>query len=451
MVEVVQQWQRMAGRVAFRVNTARFLSSAAPALVIGGALVMVVGVASRYWVPDHAAIIVSGVSGFSLLLIAAAAFLRCRRRLIGQSEAMVRLEDVLGLNNALTAAAAGVGQWPECRHQADHRLCFNWTQTLLPVFLAAALVALGLLIPVSGAARGPVVMPPPRSHEEIAAAIAKLEEADVVKKEDVAELRRQLDEIRGESPENWYRHSSLEAADHLKAGMLNDLRGVAHNLERGHAALGALEAGAEAMTPDERQRLARDFKSALEALKSRSPGLNQKLMSALSKVDPSNLKSLNHDDLQEMLDQMKSAAGVCKNCVGGDQRGDRGSGAEAQRELKDLLEGRESARDESATGPDGEGAGRGGVQRGPGVAPLPLSKARTELATEKPEGLAAGDLSRARPGDTIGTTDVEHHLDKSPAGPRAGGAAVSDGQGGDAVWRDSLLPQEKAVLQKYFR
>jgi hypothetical protein len=84
------------------------------------------------------------------------------------------------------------------------------------------------------------------------------------------------------------------------------------------------------------------------------------------------------------------------------------------------------------------------------VAPLPLSSQPTDLNTSKPESLEANDLKLARPGDAIGTADTEHQLDKTPAGPRNAGTINAAGRGGDSVWRDSLLPGEKAVLQKYF-
>ena len=44
----------------------------------------------------------------------------------------------------------------------------------------------------------------------------------------------------------------------------------------------------------------------------------------------------------------------------------------------------------------------------------------------------------------------EHEIDEAKVGVRAGGATESAGGGGDAVWRDRLLPGEKAVLKNYF-
>jgi hypothetical protein len=85
------------------------------------------------------------------------------------------------------------------------------------------------------------------------------------------------------------------------------------------------------------------------------------------------------------------------------------------------------------------------------VAPLPLASDPANLHTNKPESLTSEDLKRTRPGDAIGTADTEHQLDKTPVGPQSAGSVNGQGRGGDSVWRDSLLPAEKAVLQKYFK
>ncbi|RYD31154.1 MAG: hypothetical protein EOP86_18510 [Verrucomicrobiaceae bacterium] len=100
---------------------------------------------------------------------------------------------------------------------------------------------------------------------------------------------------------------------------------------------------------------------------------------------------------------------------------------------------------------EGEGMGRGGVSRGPGTGPLRFEKNESELGTSRLEHLESKDLSRTLPGDNLGTTDTEHQLDKTPTGPSAGGNVASPGSGGDAVWRDRLLPEERRVLRDYFK
>jgi hypothetical protein len=268
-----------------------------------------------------------------------------------------------------------------------------------------------------------------------------------VRKEDVDRLKQELEALKSQVPEDWYQHSSLEAADHLQEGMQDQLRSLAQNLEKAGASMASLEAAGDSLSPQDQQRLAQEFKSAVQGLKDSPLGLNEKLMAALSKVDPSALKSLGESDLKKLAEGMKKAAGACKNCAGNCARPGAGG---AQSELEKLLGDGSGDQQGDGDGEDGDGPGRGAPTRGPGVAPLPLSNKPSDLKTNNPESLESKDLNRTRPGDVIGTANTEHKLDKSAVGPQEAGSVREAGKGGDSVWRESLLPNEKEVLKKYF-
>ena len=95
--------------------------------------------------------------------------------------------------------------------------------------------------------------------------------------------------------------------------------------------------------------------------------------------------------------------------------------------------------------------GRGGLNRGPGTGPLTFEQKATDLGTDQLEEIESRDLSRSLPGDHLGTRDIEHHLEKAPEGPSAGGSLAVPAGGGEAVWRDQLLPSEQKVLRRYFK
>ena len=67
------------------------------------------------------------------------------------------------------------------------------------------------------------------------------------------------------------------------------------------------------------------------------------------------------------------------------------------------------------------------------------------------EGLEAEDLSRTLPGDLLEVIDGEHEVEREDIGIREGGNIDDAGKGGDRVWRDSLLPEEKKALKEFFR
>ena len=50
----------------------------------------------------------------------------------------------------------------------------------------------------------------------------------------------------------------------------------------------------------------------------------------------------------------------------------------------------------------------------------------------------------------VGLNDAEHDVDKTKRGPVDGGTSSGKGKGGDRVWKDSLLPNEKKALKKFF-
>ncbi|MGK0189236.1 MAG: hypothetical protein ACI9R3_005053 [Verrucomicrobiales bacterium] len=103
-------------------------------------------------------------------------------------------------------------------------------------------------------------------------------------------------------------------------------------------------------------------------------------------------------------------------------------------------------------GKPGEGTpGTGAANRGPGTAPVNLSKAEADLGSRNLRGVTNDDMSRIQPGDLLGVGQGEHGNDETRAVPTNAGEVQSDGRGGAAVWRESLLPEEKKVLKKYFK
>ena len=135
---------------------------------------------------------------------------------------------------------------------------------------------------------------------------------------------------------------------------------------------------------------------------------------------------------------MSERLGQCNGaCQGG--LGEGGLGEDMQ-ELLSLIEGEGQ-----------EGVPRGyGIKRGPGHTPLRLSKDETDLGTRNFEGIESDDVSRASAGDLLDVTEREQEIEETRIGVREAGAINSTGEGGDAVWRNRLLPAEKAVLKNYF-
>ncbi len=95
--------------------------------------------------------------------------------------------------------------------------------------------------------------------------------------------------------------------------------------------------------------------------------------------------------------------------------------------------------------------GKGGITRGPGTAPLTLSDEENDFGTNKNESVSNTDMSRAQVGNMLALQDGKHEVDKTIKAPQSAGTIQNAGQGGEQVWRESLTPDEKAVLKRVFK
>jgi hypothetical protein len=177
-----------------------------------------------------------------------------------------------------------------------------------------------------------------------------------------------------------------------------------------------------------------DPSEALKGLQNGAMKPNPELLEQMRKMDLKNLSDLPPEQLQQLKEALEKHGKCLGECNG------EGEGENWDDEL--LADGDE--------GKEGEGAGKGGVNRGPGHAPGILGKEKDKLDTGKMEGLAATDLSRAAPGDLLELQDGEHDIDRSATKLSSGGNTDATGKGGDRVWKESLDPDEQRVLKRFF-
>lgn len=441
-------WESHAARTVRRWNLAWWLQSFAPAAgTISLILFGVVFYARSQGRPLHAGWVAGGIV---LLygLAALFAWTRVRRKFSVKADGLVRLESHLRLNNSLTAAANGVTAWPQAPAKVDDGFRFRATWLAAPSLLTAACLMLAFLLPVPTPATA-VVIPPPQSLDRAEAILTTLEKQSVADPAALEKAREQLEALRAQDPQEYYSHHSLEAADTLETSLQHAAGEMGRNLQSAAQSAESLEKFDSSLSPSARQQLGRDFQAAVEGIKNSSLGANNELMKQLQGLDPSKLKELDPKQLQQMLKNLKDKAKACKDCKGMCE-----GGSEAEKALNDLLNGKDGEGEGEGDGEgdgDGEGMGRGGVNRGPGTGPLRFEKKGSELDTDRLERLENDDLTRTLPGDNMGTSDTEHNLDKTSTGPSAGGSVSGSGTGGDAVWRDQLLPSEQKVLRGYFK
>ena len=443
-------WQQHARRTLRRFQLAWWLQSFAPwaaglALLISGVVLIL-----RSRGIDLPLQEIAGGLAAGYVVMAVLAWQMARRHFLKQSDGMVLLESRLGLHNALTAASAGITAWPAPPPQVDDGFRFRASWLVAPALLTVTCLTLAFVLPVSRAETQPV-MPPPLALNRAEEILKALEKEGVVDPAALEQARGQLEALLKQSPEDYYTHHSLEAADTLETSLREAAGSLGSKLQTAAQAAESLEKYDTSLTPSARQQLESELKAAVEGIRNSSMGPSEALKKQLEQLDPSKLKEIDPEQLKKMMENLKAKSAACKECQG---KGQGESESEAGQALSDLLNGnskQKNGRESGEEGEENEGKGQGGINRGPGTADLTYEKNANDLATQRLEQLENADLSRTLPGDHLGTKDIEHHLDKSATTPSAGGGVASPAQGGDAVWRDQLVPSEQKVLRQYFK
>lgn len=440
-------WLRQARRTRRKVNAGWWLARAMPLLVMAGVLgfVVIFVLRSRGMELGWHHVWPWVASGFAALMITA--WLLARRQFVSTSQALVRLESELHLHNALTTAAAGRGVWPALVPSADDGWRWRWQTVGGPIAAFAGSLALAIFLPVAQDAEAKAPTVEPQAWAQMEDWLEKLKEDQIVTEEEKDEQLAKIAELRDQPPEKWFSHESLNAGDTLKEQLQRDIKQLAQNLTTAERSLNALKNYADQLSVEAKEQLLKDFDQALADMKSSSLEIDPELLKSIAGLDPKNLKSLSKEQMKQLGESMKKKAGACNGmCKNpgflGDGEGEDDELAEALGLLKKQGQG---------MGGEGEGPGNGGVSRGPGTAPLTLSDEENDFGTNKKEAVSNTDMSRAQVGNMLALQDGKHEVDKSIKGPQAAGAIQNAGQGGEQVWRESLTPEEKAVLKRVFR
>ena len=206
-----------------------------------------------------------------------------------------------------------------------------------------------------------------------------------------------------------------------------------------------MQAMGDTMPQAVKDSLSKSLQDAAQGLSAGGMKPNEQLLQQLQQMQPSELGKLSKEQMKQLAGQLAKNSEALKKslaqCPNFDPSGIPGMGDGEGQGKK------------PGNGKKGEGPGKGGIDRGRGDAELTLSDDETNLDTKKMEALKSQlDAERAAPGDTLTVTDGKHEVDKNAyQGPRQGGGINGNGDGGTAVWQDSLMPSERATLKKYFK
>ncbi len=434
MTSTETAWKQHAKKTAHKINLGWWLQTLASPLLLASLAVACIALFLRRETGDYPATVMSIAASASFTLIALGCFLVARKRFETASESLVRIEAKMKLQNALTAANAGMTSWPNLPNRINSGVQWHWRRLLPPFLGAAFILACGFLIPIAAKDTSSVDQQP-HAWSKLDSSLAILENQEIIQEDYIDDTREKLEELRQKAPEEWFSHSSLEATDNLQKNHANNQEQLQRALEQGEQALDALQNQSANMSAAQKQQLMNDFDQALQKMEQGAMKPNTELLNQLKKLDPDQLTQLDQNQLDQLRENMRRGAQGLEQDGQGEGEGEGGGQGEG-------------SQDENK---QGDGTGSGGINRGPGHAPNPLGQKHPDTGAGDYQGLQSNDLRNAGLGDLLETSEGEHDIDKTPLQLREGGTTKSKGKGGDRVWKNSLLPNEKKALKNFFQ
>lgn len=509
-VSAARVWRSLARNAVRKVNFGWWLDWFSPLLIAASLIFAGVVLFLRTKALPIAENLPLAISaGVCLIAIAGIAWFLASRRFLSQEQALVRLEDRMHLQNALTTADRGIGKWPTPpleSNRSNDGLEWNWSRVFGPLAIALISMVASILIPVSHVSAAKPPPSEPLAWAQMEEWMEELEEENLIEEEAIEEVEEKIDELRRQPEEEWFSHSSLEATDTLKQTLQQQIQNLGAEMATAERDLNALQNYGDQLSEETRDQLMAEYDQALQDMALSGLPLNPDLLEQLENIDfsqlsqaqisevmKSALSQMTEQEQQELAHALKD--GNLAEAMQNGTLGEMGLSKEMLEALQQMSPGelhqlqaaqltqeeinalREALQKGAAAcqkpGGNGTQPGQGlpelmtgdaammallrqqrgmpGIQRGPGPAPLFLGDQETDLKTGNIEGVSNTDMSRAAPGAVLGVGLAEYDLDETSTGPQQAGSVQSVGQGGDTVWKESLMPSEKKVLKRYFK
>ena len=473
MSELEQYWRKTAARLARRINFGWWLQAVLfPSVAILFACsvaILLLRNAGRNPLPA----VYTAAGGLALTGIVA--WFLARRRFHTPADALARLDFHGRLNNRLTAAASEVGEWPPETSISELPVTWRWRRLVAPPLVTAACLTGAWFAPIpqaASAAGGGVEQP--AAWTQVQQWIDQLEQEKMIEPRSLDRIREELDALRKQAKDDWYKHASLEAGDHLKEETAKAIENLEHQLSVAEKTLGEAmqtapipppdgqtnglplsasnalsaagtkmpagsstnaktELGSEAM-----KALQAQWNEAMQGLSAEGIKLDPATMAQLSKMDLSKIRKLSPEEMKRLREQLAKCKGTCSSCSGKKP----GSGVSV---IPVSVAGGGSSPGSSGAGMPGSG----GVSRGRGDAPLTFGNKEAHPGTTRTENTPDADLSKATLGDALSVVNGRHETDPAAFHAQEGGNARAGGSG-EAVWKTEALPEEQPTLERYF-
>ena len=379
------------------------------------------------------------LAGFSLCALIA--YVLAQKKFFSLREVILHYDEKYHFNCALLRAYDGEQAWPALPDKLEGGFVLDLKKTFIFAGLTFALIFGAQWIPIA-AKQKEIPLQQPSSWNQLDNLITNLEQDDTLDQQQISDFRDKLNELQNKEPDDWFTHSTLEASESLLSSLMQTSEEHSRNVNEATQLLEQIEAMREYLEKIDKgeiqvskeyeqqlrrtlQRLDKEWDDELKDLMRQYMKMNKDMLTEMKKMKPSEYVSGSGDVDQEklkewlrrMLEQKKQQ---CKACEGGGCSSCQGGGL----------------------------PGRGDITRGPGDGGDPLGDKESEKQKTKVEAVRNEDMNRARPGELLGTSEGEHKLEKDQwRGSQEGGKTDNQGSGGDAIWKENLLPEEQELLR----
>ena len=303
-----KKWRKIALQTARKINTGWWLQMLGTPLLISALIIACAILITRR---EFDTIPWPGLLAGSLGILsvtACACWLAARSRFETEQQSLVRIEAAMRLRNALTAADHGIAPWPDVPSVINDGVHWHWKRLITPLAGALLIVLCGFIIPVQAKSTTTPTQQEPSAWSELDTNLDQLDTQEIIQQEYIEEMRKKLEELREQSEDEWFSHSSLEATDTLKQNHLSEQEELKKNLELAERSLNTLQSQGAKMNAQQKQRLLNEFDQAVQKMQQGNMKPNNELLEQLKQLDPGQLNQLTPEQLDQLRENMRRHA-----------------------------------------------------------------------------------------------------------------------------------------------
>lgn len=252
-------------------------------------------------------------------------------------------------------------------------------------------------------------------------------------------------------------HQTLEASDALRAQLEHTLEQLEHDLQQMTSALDVLSQPSSPHSKTLRELREPLNKSRDQLALGRMP-LHQQLLDTIDMIDRESLQGLSQSELEHLKSQLRQGTASVREARRRSRHGrhtpftEHGLSASpesCQPGESHCLRQSQPGRQGSTSGGQ---TGQGELARGPGSAPLTLDPRPKQTGAGRIEVIRGADAPDENDDYTRKYSRSAPEVDPSQTHTLSRGGAASDARGRDTtVWKQTFTPEERDVLQRFFK